>query len=189
MVELYRAVATIAGRDTVVDSSKYPTTALALSEADDIDLRLIHMVRDPRAVAYSWSHPKIDRNIDPPILMKALPLWLVVPQWDLWNTFAERVGGRVGPYMQLRYEDLASNPGPILERVLEFGGIPGETEFLSRDGARIAANHMLSGNPSRFEVGAVRISPDLAWMTKMPRHQQKLASALSVGWRRRFGYD
>jgi hypothetical protein len=38
----------------VVDSSKRPANALLLAASDDIDLFVVHLVRDPRGVANSW---------------------------------------------------------------------------------------------------------------------------------------
>ena len=52
---VYRAAATLTGSPVVVDSSKHVSLAFVLSHDADLDLRVLHMVRDPRAVAYSWS--------------------------------------------------------------------------------------------------------------------------------------
>ena len=41
--------------DVVVDSSKITSLAYVLSHSSTIDLRLLHILRDPRAVAYSWT--------------------------------------------------------------------------------------------------------------------------------------
>ena len=38
----------------VVDASKGPAFGLALAGAPGIDLRMLNVVRDPRAVAWSW---------------------------------------------------------------------------------------------------------------------------------------
>lgn len=52
-VELYRAIRHVSGREVIVDSSVIPMRALALSMMPEIDLRLIHLVRDGRGVAWS----------------------------------------------------------------------------------------------------------------------------------------
>src|SRR5215475_6872222 len=54
-VRVYRAIADVSGCDAVVDSSKHASLAFCLSSCPDIDLRVIHVVRDSRAVAYSWT--------------------------------------------------------------------------------------------------------------------------------------
>ena len=54
-LRLYRAIAAVSGCTALVDSSKHASLAFCLSRREDIDLRVIHMVRDSRAVAYSWT--------------------------------------------------------------------------------------------------------------------------------------
>ena len=45
---LYKSIAAESGAEVIVDSSKNPIRALALSRLKAIDLRLVHLVRDPR---------------------------------------------------------------------------------------------------------------------------------------------
>src|SRR5262245_3905538 len=52
---MYRAIAEVTGSRVVVDASKGPALGQALAGAPDIDLRMLNVVRDPRAVAWSWS--------------------------------------------------------------------------------------------------------------------------------------
>ena len=51
---LYRAIAEVSGASVIVDSSNLPSHAFLLRTMPAIDLRLIHLVRDSRAVAWSW---------------------------------------------------------------------------------------------------------------------------------------
>ena len=50
---LYAALADVAQVSQIVDSSKSPAYAELLSRLPTIDLRLLHLVRDPRATVYS----------------------------------------------------------------------------------------------------------------------------------------
>ena len=52
-VRLYQAIAGMTGAEAVVDSSKHASLAFCLSKRPEVDLRVIHVVRDSRAVAYS----------------------------------------------------------------------------------------------------------------------------------------
>ena len=52
---LYRGVAAVTGDAVLVDASKHASLAFALRRAADLDLRVLHVVRDSRGVAYSWS--------------------------------------------------------------------------------------------------------------------------------------
>src|SRR5262249_23581595 len=51
----YDAAAAVSGANVVVDSSKHPALAYCLRSDAGIDLRVVHVVRDSRGVAYSWT--------------------------------------------------------------------------------------------------------------------------------------
>ncbi len=53
--KIYVAAAAVAGASVVIDSSKHSALAHCLRHSPDIDLRVLHVVRDPRGVAYSWT--------------------------------------------------------------------------------------------------------------------------------------
>jgi hypothetical protein len=52
---IYAAARELTGAEVVVDSSKFPPLALALAHDPRVDLRTVHIVRDVRGVAFSWS--------------------------------------------------------------------------------------------------------------------------------------
>lgn len=55
---LYVALAETTQSSVIVDSSKLPSYAWLLSQVPEIDLRVVHLVRDPRAAAWSWLRKK-----------------------------------------------------------------------------------------------------------------------------------
>ena len=55
---LYRAIATVTGARVIVDSSKLPSYLAVLRGVDGLDVRTVHLVRDPRAAAFSWQRAK-----------------------------------------------------------------------------------------------------------------------------------
>ena len=54
LASLYRAVHEHTGCRVIVDSSKSPVHAKRVDSIAGLDLYLVHLVRDPRATAYSW---------------------------------------------------------------------------------------------------------------------------------------
>lgn len=64
--KLYRAVQTVTGSRVIVDTSKFPSYGFVLGMAPSVDLRVVHLVRDPRAVAYSWMRKSFNRTPKPP---------------------------------------------------------------------------------------------------------------------------
>ena len=55
LAQLYRAIAEVSGSRVIIDSSKHASYALMLSQVPGLDLRLLHVVRDSRAVAHAWT--------------------------------------------------------------------------------------------------------------------------------------
>ncbi|MDQ3457376.1 MAG: hypothetical protein M3513_18355 [Actinomycetota bacterium] len=53
--DVYAALADVSGASVVVDSSKQASLAYCLRHDDEIDVRVVHVVRDSRGVAYSWT--------------------------------------------------------------------------------------------------------------------------------------
>ena len=52
---LYGAIAAVSGAEVVVDASKSTAQLFALRRIEDLDLRVVNLVRDSRGVANSWS--------------------------------------------------------------------------------------------------------------------------------------
>src|SRR3546814_11425157 len=51
---LYAAIGKVSGASVLVDSSKAPAYAYSLDRALHGELRVVHLVREPRACTYSW---------------------------------------------------------------------------------------------------------------------------------------
>ena len=120
--DVLAAVARLAGTPVVVDSSKNPFRTRSLFFAHPDDLRVIHMVRDGRAVARSWvkAYGKFDYAG-------------AARQW-LYRDSAIRMAIRDIPEsrrIRLRYEDLCRSPETALDRICDFLGLKYEPEMIS----------------------------------------------------------
>ncbi len=62
-VALYRAIQEVSGAEIVVDSSKDISSLYLLPAIAPIELHAVHLVRDSRAVAYSWQRQKVRSEI------------------------------------------------------------------------------------------------------------------------------
>lgn len=56
--KLFRAIAVVSRKKVIVDSSKVPSHGFVLNALANIDLNVLHLVRDSRAVAFSWMKRK-----------------------------------------------------------------------------------------------------------------------------------
>ncbi len=54
----YRTILDTTGSKVVVDSSKLPLYGHVLGTISEVELYVVHLVRDPHAVAYSWLRKK-----------------------------------------------------------------------------------------------------------------------------------
>ena len=62
LVDLYRAVREVSGASVLVDSSKEPHYSHILASRPEFDVRVVHLVRHPVAVAWSWSRVRVEHG-------------------------------------------------------------------------------------------------------------------------------
>jgi hypothetical protein len=176
---LYSAAADVAGVRQLVDSSKSPLYAAFLHSVPTIDLRVVHVVRDPRATVYSHLRR---RSFGYGETFK-LSLW-----WLRSNVAIEKLAGRGAPYSRVRYEDFVDDPAGSLSRVTDALGLPRSRLPIEGRVARLSEKHIISGNRARGDVGATRLRNDAEWMSELPRRMQAIARATTSPLLGRYGY-
>jgi len=147
---LIRIILDVTGRDVFLDTSKNASRLHYLLDSGRFALKVIHLVRDGRAVAYSL----VRKGVDP---VTASAEWLS----------EHRQAGHLRPcveprnWLQIRYEDLCADPEATLARMFAFAGVAPQptVDFRSWD-------HHVIGN--RMRLGATtRIELDLAWQREL----------------------
>ncbi len=189
--KLYQGIHRVSGGKIIVDSSKVPPYAFLLKQVANIDLHVVHLVRDSRATAYSWQRKKVR----PEIHWKTAYMDQYSPvrsalEWDVMNGLFHCLDSRSANFTRIRYEDLVQAPQPVMLRLLAgLGQALPDIDFLNGDHvARLDVDHTVSGNPNRFERGPITIRPDVEWQTKMPRSQKRLVTALTWPLLLSYGY-
>jgi hypothetical protein len=187
---VYGAVREVTGCDLVVDSSKLTALAFALRRSSSIDLRVLHLLRDPRAVAYSWTkrvrRPEV---VDGESYMPTYRPSYMAALYAGHHALLELLTPTGTPSMRVRYEDFVAAPEPTLREAADFAGLQApDLDFVDGDRVDLATVHTVAGNPSRFDTGEVRIRRDDAWQTKMPRTQRRTVGALTLPARVAYGY-
>jgi hypothetical protein len=179
---LFRAVCTVSGRSIVVDSSKHPARALALALVPTIDLRLVHLVRDPRGVAWSLMRARRRRPISS---------WRSALLWSTRNLFVSDLRRRLGPRRAfvVRYEDLVAAPRGVLTAIGDVieEDLSGIGRTLAAGGA-VPVRHTVAGNPLR-NAGEVRLQADLEWKAGLGPADRRMTRMIAGRWMRRYGYD
>jgi hypothetical protein len=192
---LYTAVGEVAGCSVVIDSSKHPSLAFCLSRAAGLDVRVIHVVRDSRAVAYSWSRRVARPDAEAESYMRQLRPTSSAAQWSSQNAVMHLLPRTETPMLRVRYEDLVRAPAAALRAIASFAGLGGderELQFLGEDGtgywAEIRPAHTVSGHRTRFSSGRIPIRPDDRWRTAMSPAQRRLVTAATFPLLARYGY-
>lgn len=182
MTRTYHAIAARTGAGVIVDTSKIPGEAALLARLDGVTPYFVHLVRDPRAVAESWRHPKQ--------YVYTMSASVSTAYWHGFNLAVQAITRRYpARSMFLRFEDFIANPTGTIDQLLRFcGADPGANPIRGRQ-AELGENHTVTGNPDRFRRGtAIVRDTDDAWRASLQRRAKLAAMALSWPLLRRYGY-
>lgn len=186
--ETYRSIADVMGARVIVDSSKRPPAAAALHLAPGIEPYYLHLVRDPRAVAYSRTRVKKSAEGHE---MRREKARRTTGRWVFHNSLAEIVHRNVPAdrYTLLRYEDFVRSPRTATETLVNFTGeeVSG-SPFTSERSVTLHGNHTAAGNPSRFKTGSIDIREDKEWRDRIRTVDYLVATAMAAPFMRRYGY-
>lgn len=188
--DLCAALAEHTGARVLIDTSKRAQDAAVLAALPDIDHYVLHVVRDPRAVSWSWQRVKANPAAGGTQTMSTRALLPSVVRWTENCIGAELLRRRIprDRWLAVRYEDFASAPRPTIERVLAFLGLPSAAPFIDDDTVVLNTNHTVAGNPNRFRTGPVTISSDEEWRQRMPRRQALCVVAMTLPLLLRYRY-
>lgn len=190
VAQLYSGIIAESGARVIVDVSKIPSYACMLDTLPDVELYVLHMVRDPRAVAFSWGRRKKQPDKGPDAFMQCQGLLKSTAFWDMWNLACERFwGDQNGRYMLLRYEDFVEHPRESVHRIMRMVGHgDAATPFCGEREVELRSGHTVSGNPVRFRHGRVALKPDLEWKHHMPVFSKLGVTLLSLPLLLKYGY-
>jgi hypothetical protein len=186
--KLYRAIQRVFNCKVIVDSSKYPMYGYTLQLTEGIDLYVLHLIRDPRASAYSW----FARNLTPGGLRWTGQLNPIASSlmWNYRNCTMELMSKRFRQRpLCLRYEDLVADPRGSLQRILSLVCEPCPVLPLEDEHSlNVNIQHTVYGNPNRFTTGKIQIREDHEWETQMKRRHKIPVTALTWPLLIKYGY-
>lgn len=189
--KLYQAIRDVSGAEVVIDSSKDPFYALLLRRVPGVNLRIVHIVRDSRGVAFS----RMKRVVRPEVsdrmaLMRTTGSVRTGIGWSAHNLIINLLG-RSHPYLFVRYEDLVTEPSLWLDRILDnvVGSVASESlAFIGAGEVALRPVHTVAGNPMRFSQGVLPLRVDEEWKIKMDSRQRHTVSLLTWPLLLRYGY-
>src|SRR6266511_2106499 len=148
---LYQALQESTGCRVLVDSSKLPSYGALLEALPGVELYVLHLVRDPRATAWSWLRRKRLTDTPAPRLMQRQPPGKSAAMWMVWNLTTALLWSGGPRYLRLRYEDLVQRPEAAVRRIAELvGESPAALPFPVPGRVALAPTHSVAGNPGRL---------------------------------------
>lgn len=153
------------GRGALIDNSKTPLHFFALAATGCVDLRVVHLVRRPQAVVWSWKKRKhLPESGSRNWYMEPKSAFVSGSRWILDQAMAAsfRLLHPAHPYVRVSYDELCEDPEATLARCATALHLT-----LGTVGGRPASYHVLGGNPARFD-GFGRVEADNEWRTSLP---------------------
>ena len=171
----------------LVDASKDPYRLLWLKSSGLFDIRVVHLVKDPRAYVYSMTLSHVCHTTQIPIRALLYRSLRFAGRWIVENLIISRLCRAGFPsqhVFRLRYEDLAATPEDVLKSLCAWLGLDHSTELVER--FRDYENHALSGNKMRWEIRKVEF--DERWRSALPSVLARLVWAMTWPLARAWGY-
>jgi hypothetical protein len=190
LARLYGSILNVSGSRVIVDSSKDPRHGLVLSKLPQIELHVVHLIRDPRGVAFSWKRVRKRPEIhwkEQDMMVK--DVWGTATRWMTHNTVVELLSASAASYCRVRYEDFVTDPHAALARILAPYDWDHDTpEDLGAGHVVLEPTHTVAGNPMRFNKGDLGVKLDEEWRRKMPLRDRLEVAAATWPLLVRYGY-
>ncbi len=172
----------------IVDSSKSASYGMILKQIPEIDLHIVHLVRDSRAVAFS----RMKKKKRPEIHWKDeytayTPPYKTALQWDIIN-YALGYLGNNSSYSLVRYEDFMSNPKSTIKKIIGELGLTSTVSYINGSTIKLNIDHTVSGNPMRFKNGNVALKYDERWKTGLSEKHRFLLDCLTWPMQKKYHY-
>ncbi len=179
----------------VVDSSKTAVRLKYLLRNSDLDVKVVRLIRDGRAVALTYMDPtgfadakneKLRcggsggaRNGD------RLSMDQAAHEWKRSNQEAEYVLANMkrSQWAEVRYEEYCQDPDATLSRLFSFLNLDPDLQI--RD-FRVAENHVV-GNGMRLDTTS-KVSLDERWRSALTEEDIQIFARIAGDLNRRYGY-
>ena len=190
--KLYRAAYRHSGANFLVDGSTLPTHLLLLRALPATDVRVLHLIRDGRAVAWSWERKRRRARTgsqEGSGMRRHGSVLADLAIWHVQNFAIDGLARRFTHATRIQYEAMAAEPTSTLSRALarlhvKVPGPGGPTDQLAG-----AWGHALGGNDRvRFACEQTPVVVDEAWRQELRGLRLGLWSLLAAPGLRFFGY-
>jgi len=169
------SVLELTGKTLFADAQKDSIRIKFLSEIEQLDLRVIHLVRDARGGAASFMKHK-DRHD---------PAW-AAHLWAKANRNADRARRHVPAdrWLLLRYDDICEDYQACMDRISDFAGV--DRAVIPPDFSEL--DHHIVGNEMRMKQ-TQRITADLSWKERLSKEDLSAIARVAGETNRYFGFS
>ncbi|MEM1328000.1 MAG: sulfotransferase domain-containing protein [Bacteroidota bacterium] len=191
---LFHAIFEEIKAEIIIDSSKVAPYVHAVSQLADFDIYVLHLVRDPRAVAYSWQkkikRSDVEKNDE--VFMEEYSPRKSSISWQLVNQYAESLKNRTDlKYHFLKYEDFAQQPEKHLAQLLQFLNYSKDAIEINDNSIPLhRTDYGIWGNPNvRQQKEQLRIKYDSDYKKQLHPSTTRTATFWSLPLLLRYGYS
>lgn len=195
-VALMETVLNISRGKIIIDSSKAAVRLKYLLRNRDINTKVIHLIRDGRAVALTYMDPARFADAKDPAMRgggsgdqrahEGLSMARAAREWRRSNEEAEHILRRLdkSQWIDVRYEDLCKDTEDTLRRLFEFLGLNPDKRVRE---FRMIESHVL-GNGMRLDTTS-QISLDERWKAVLTEAELLSFDRIAGKMNRRCGYE
>jgi hypothetical protein len=195
-VALIRSIQSITRARVIIDSSKAALRLKYLLKIPELDIRVIRIIRDGRAVALTYTDEWTYADASDPALRGGgagvrrptarESMADAANEWKRSNEAGDLIRRLVpaNHWTQVRYEDLCADPAGTLQRLSSFLEIdPGKIDlnFRSRE-QHVVGNGMRMDNTSEIRL-------DTRWQTALSKADLATFDAVAGSLNRSYGYQ
>ncbi len=179
LAALYSAIRDVTGCQVIVDASRLIPYGLYVSALSGVDFRVVHLVRDPRAVVFSWKRRRTTRSATKEHTLPTQGTVRAAMDWAAQNAGGDFIWKSAArATVSIRYEDTVDDPAAELGRVVaSVDAGPLAVPFIAPRIVDLRPTHSVAGNAYRSQSGLVTLAQDNEWRTSLGRWA-KLATTL-----------
>lgn len=189
---IYGAIQEVGGTRMIVDSTIDPAYGFLLARVPELDVRLVHMVRDSRATAFSWT--RWQRRHDRPdgvTYQRRFHPGVTAARWSVYHLLIHLLGRVASPELVVNYEWVVGSPKGEIRRIMDHVEEPlddADLDFIGPGEVRLQANHTVAGSLMRLKQGLLEVRVDDEWTRSLERRDRQVVTALTWPFLRRYGY-
>jgi hypothetical protein len=191
LARVFRAIRSVSGARVIIDSTIDPAYGFVLRRVPGLDLRLVHMVRDSRATAFSWMRwqRKADR-LDSVVYQRRFHSTETAVRWVVFHSLIHLMSAVEPRELLVRYESVVQDPRSEIFRILRHIGEPTEHDlgFIGDGEVVLQEDHTVAGSLMRLKQGPLPVRLDDEWTTRLSPTHRRAVTVLTWPLLRKYGY-